>query len=279
MTGLNELLDLYAPPTVPHDLSGRAVAAAVALPQPKARRFGGWRRTNGRGGWKRSVWLGSAALGFAFTSAVAAEVVSGGQIEIPVVHQFVEAIPASLKPARHTAPEKPEKKQLATLETRRVPAAPVAATPLSPVTIADQPPLRQRLLQRFATMEQHVQERRAAGLATPRADRLERQANRIVARRQAQGLPTPPVEQVEMRLVMRQMRIARMMRRMPDDPAAISDVQVQQFMRILPPMRRERFVALDSTMQRQMMVRFAQRLRAKRAERLEQTAPEAPQQP
>src|SRR5213076_1271771 len=118
-----------------HDLAGRAVAAAVAQPQQKARRFGAWRRTGRRGGWKRSVWLGSAALGLAFTSAVAAEVVSGGQIEIPVVHQVVEAIPAALKPAPRKAPEK---KQVATRVVRRVPAAPVAA-PLSPVTIADQP--------------------------------------------------------------------------------------------------------------------------------------------
>jgi hypothetical protein len=37
--------------------------------------------------------IGGAALGFAFTSAVAAEVASGGRIEIPVVHQVVAAIP------------------------------------------------------------------------------------------------------------------------------------------------------------------------------------------
>jgi hypothetical protein len=278
MSGLDELLELYAPPPAPQKLAGRAVAAAVAQPQQKARRFGGWRRTSGRGGWKRSVWLGSAVLGLAFTSAVAAEVVSGGQIEIPVVHQVVEAIPASLK----LAPHKPaEKKQIVARESRRVPAIPVAAAaPQAPEALIDGPaPMRQRLMQRFAGIQQRVQERRAAGLPTPRADRLERRANRIVARRQAKGLPTPPVEQVEMRLAMRQARIARMVKRMPDDPAAITDLQVQQFTRILPPPRRERFVALDPAMQRQMMVRFAQRLRAKRAERLEQAAPDAPQQP
>ena len=36
---------------------------------------------------------------------------------------------------------------------------------------------------------------------------------------------------------------------------------------------------LDPAMQRQKMVRFAQRLRARRAERPEHAAPEAPQQP
>jgi len=267
MSGLNDLLDLYAPPLVPEGLAQRLAAVAVTQPQSKTR--SSWRRGERRGGWKRPVWLGSAAFGLAFTSAVAAEVVSGGQIEIPVVHQVVEAIPASLKPAPHKAPEK---KQPAAHVIRHVPAVPVAAAPV------DQPaPMRQRLIQRFAAMQQRVQERRAAGLPTPRADRIERQANRIVARRQAKGLPTPPVEQVVMRLAMRQARIARMVRRMPEDPMAITDLQVQQFTRILPPPRRERFAALDPATQRQMMVRFAERMRARRAERLEQAAQEPPQ--
>ena len=134
MTGLNQLLDAYTPPSVPQGLAGRAVAAAVAQPQRNGGRFGGWRRGGRRGGWKRSMFAGSAALGLVFTSAVAAEVVSGGRIEIPVVHQVVEAIPA-LRPAPHRAVEK---KQVAVRETRHDTPAPVAATP-EPAALADQP--------------------------------------------------------------------------------------------------------------------------------------------
>ena len=145
---------------------------------------------------------------------------------------------------------------------------------------ADQPrPMRQRLMQRFQAMQQRVQERRAQGLPTPRADRIERRANRIVQQRQARGLPTPPVEQVEMRLAMRQARIARMLRQMPDDPAAITGLQVRQFTRMLPPLRRERFAALSPEMQRQSMVRFVERMRARGAQRPQQASPQAPQQP
>ena len=272
MSSLNQLLDAYTPPPAPQGLAQRAVAAAVAQPQAKGGRFAGWRRGERRGGWKRSMLLGSAAVGLAFTSAVAAEVVSGGRIEIPVVHQVVEAIPI-LRPARHPVVEK---KQLAVREAKHVAAPPIAAAS-QPRAAADQVrPARERLMQRFAAIKQRVDERRAAGLPTPRADRIERQANRIVAQRRARGLPAPPVEQVEARLAMREARTARLLRQIPSDPAAVSDPQVQQFTRLLPPLKRRRFLALNPAMQRQMMVRFVNRVRARRAQRLDQAAPPAP---
>jgi hypothetical protein len=263
MTSLNQLLDGYMPPPVPQDLASRAVVSSVAHPQRNGGRFAVWRRGQRRGGWKRSIFAGSAALGLVFASAVAAEIVSGGRIEIPVVHQVVEAIPV-LRPA---PPHIVEKKQLAMRKARHVAPA-LASDAAQPAVIANQPrPAQQRLMERFAAMEQRVVERRAAGLPTPRADRIERQANRIVERRQARGLPAPSIEQVEMRLAMREALKARLLRQIPDDPAAVSDVQLRQFRRLLPPLKRARFLALNPDIQRQMMVRFAERIRTRRVQR------------
>src|SRR5262245_47112170 len=103
MTGLDPLLDSYSPPPMPAGLAQRAVATAMKASQERSRAYP-WRR-GPRGGWRRGALIGSAALGLAFTSAVAAEVVSGGRIEIPVVHQVVAAIPV-LSASVHK-PEKP----------------------------------------------------------------------------------------------------------------------------------------------------------------------------
>lgn len=278
MSILNQLLDSLAPPRVPEGLAQRAAAAAVQQPQERGRAPWPWGRGERRGGWKRAALAGSAAVGLAFTSAVAAEVVSGGRIEIPVVHEVVEAIPV-LKPQPRAKAD--EHKQLAARPMRRTePAANSAAQPQAQQSAADA--RRQQLMQRFGAIKQRVEERRAAGLPTPRADRIERQAKRIVQQRQARGLATPPVEQVEIRLALREARIARVLRQIPSDPAAISDLQVEQFARILPPRKRERFLALGPDMQRQTMIRLVQRLRARRMQQVQQLEPptlQPPQQP
>ena len=268
MSGLNDLLDLYAPPAAADGLAQRAAVAAAKQPQERARTVF-WRRGGRRGGWKRGALIGSAALGLAFTSAVAAEVVSGGAIQIPVAHQVVEAIPV-LKARAH--PAVVHHHELAAHKVKPVQAKviepaqpPPTATPPQTLFAQNHP----RLAQRFAIMKQRVQERRAAGLPTPRADRLEAQANRIVQNMQAKGLPAPPVEQVEMRLAMRQVMTARLLRRLPDDPALIGDWQVQRFARLLPPQKRERFEALPPNMQRRMMARMAERMRAHQAQQLQ----------
>lgn len=266
MSALNQLLDLYSPPPAPGGLAQRTALAAAKQPQERPRATF-WHRGNRRGGWRRGALIGSAALGLAFTSAVAAEVVSGGAIEIPVAHQVVEAIPV-LK--AHAHPAVAHHRELAVRKLKPSPAKPAELVQTQPQTAAPQTPFAQRhpqLVQRFEAMQQRVAERRAAGLPTPRADRLEAQANRIVQNRQAKGLPTPPVEQVEMRLALRQALTARLLQRLPDDPALIGDWQVQRFGQLLPPQRRERFIALDPAMQRQMMARIAERMRERRAER------------
>src|SRR6185369_12556978 len=129
MSDLNRLLDSYAPPPLPAGLAARASAAAIAAPQDRRGPFARWSRGARRGGWRRGTLIGGAALGIAFTSAVAAEVASGGRIEIPVVHQVVAAIPVF---ATHT-PKTPV--QLASREVRPAPkpleAAPVAEPPVT----------------------------------------------------------------------------------------------------------------------------------------------------
>jgi len=197
--------------------------------------------------------IGGAALGFAFTSAVAAEVVSGGRISIPVVHQVVAAIPVF---ATH-AP-----KETVHLASRSIQPAPkpLEEAPPAPAPMTG----RQRLIQTFTEAKKEVAERRAAGLPTPNADRIERKAKRIVERREAAGLPTPSLDEVELRLAIREWRTMRMLRQVARDPTGITDVQVDRFSRILPPQKREQFLALGPDQQRQLMGRAAQRFLARR---------------
>ena len=269
MSQLNQLLDGFAPPPVPDGLAARSAQAASKFPQER-RSLMPWRRGRTRGGWRRGALIGGAALGFAFTSAVAAEVVSGGRIEIPVVHQVVAAIPAL---STHAA-KKPQ--QVASREVRPAPKPPEAAP-------AAEPPVtqRERLMQTFAEAKKQVAERRAAGLPTPNADRIERKAKRIIDRREAAGLPTPSLDDVELRLAIREWRTMRILRQFARDPSGITDVQVDRFSRILPPQKREQFLALGPDQQRQLMGRAAQRFLARRMQRQAQNSepPQIAQQP
>lgn len=274
MSGLDQLLDAYAPPPVPEGLARRSAAAAAVLPQ-EARAVPTWRRMARRTGWRRGTLVGGAALSLALTSAVAAEVVSGGRIELPVAHQIVEAIPA-LKEQASSHVERPR------VAVRRPSTrAPDKALPVEAAVTSDsaQPAValrREQLMQRFRTMRQRVDEKRAQGLPTPHADRIEARAKRAIKQRQERGFPTPSLEEVEMRMAMREVRVAQMLRRVPADPAAISDAQVARFARLLPPRRRAQFLSLSPQMQRQLMVRFAQRQRLRRARQQVLTPPQQP---
>ena len=251
MSQLNQLLDSFAPPPVPEGLAERAAQAASKVPQER-RSLMPWRRGSARSGWRRGALIGSAALGFAFTSAVAAEVASGGRIQIPVVHQVVAAIPVF-----STHAKKPV--QMASREIRPAPKPPEATPAAEPAVTP-----RERLMQTFVEAKKQVAERRAAGLPTPNADRIERKAKRIVERREAAGLPTPSLDEVELRLAIREWRTMRMLRQVARDPSGITDVQVDRFSRILPPQKREQFLALGPDQQRQLMGRAAQRFLARR---------------
>jgi hypothetical protein len=270
MSDLNRLLDSYAPPAVPESLAARAAAAAIEHPQEKAVAGLPWRRGDRRGGWKRPLWIGSAVIGLAFTSAVAAEVVSGGAIEIPVAHQVVAAIPV-LNAVAH-----PKKAPVHRLTAAQAPKAQPAQTASVEPSGAQPPvsPRREQAMQRFQKMQQAVAERRAAGLPTPRADRIERQANAIVQRREAKGLPTPSLDEVELRLAMREARTARILRQIARAPSAISDGQVQRFASVLPPQKRDRFMALAPEQQRALIARLVERMAERRAMHQGPAAPE-----
>lgn len=275
MSELDKLLQGYAPPPVPAGLAQRAAAEAIEQPQ-EAGRGAEPRRGDRRGGWKRPLWIGATSFGLAFTSAVAATVVSGGRIEIPVVHQVVEAVPVLKEARQRNEPPKPVAEVVAPK-----PAAPDAEQPVeakAAMPAPGEPGWRKaRVAETLVKAKQHVEARRAAGLPTPRADRIERQAKAIVERREAAGLPTPTVEEVEAGLALREMRRMWLMRRAGRlDPSMLTEQQLMRIANHLPPQKRERFLALSPEMQRQLVVQQIERMRARRAIRqgLQQPAPE-----
>ena len=270
MTGLNPLLDSYAPPSAPAGLAQRAADAAAKAPQERRTPFP-WRRGQ-RGGWRRGAMIGGAAIGLVLTSAVAAEVVSGGRIEIPVVHQVVAAIPV-LSATAHRA-ESPA--ELASRTAKPAPKPPAAAIEAQPASLVTP---RERFAQKFAEAKLQVAERRAAGLPTPNADRIERKAKAIVARREAAGLPTPSLDEVEMRVAFRELRTMRILRQVARDPSGINDVQVARFARILPPQKRAIFLALGPDQQRALMGRTAKRFLERRMQTPMQAANQQPTEP
>jgi hypothetical protein len=264
MSELDKLLQGCGPPAVPVGLAQRAVAEAVKQAQETAP--APQRRGNRRGGWKRPLWIGATGFGIAFTSAVAATVVSGGRIEIPVVQQVVEAIPVLDKATRRNEPlpqvaeAKPPKPEAAVDE----PAQAVAVAPQP-----GEPGYRKaRVMQKLAEAKVQVEARRAAGLPTPRADRIEHQAKAIVERREAAGLPTPSVEEVEAGLALRELRQMWLMRRAGRiDPSMLTDQQLARIANHLPPEKRERFLALPPNLQRQLVVQRIEQMRARRMAR------------
>jgi hypothetical protein len=265
MTGLNPLLDLYAPPEVPDGLAQRVAAAAATAQQERSRAVP-WPRGTVRG-WRRGTLIASAAVGLIFTSAVAAEVVSGGRIEIPVVHQVVAAIPV-LSASSHRA-ESPLQLASRTMKPAQKPEA--VSDPQSQPRATP----RERAVERFDRMKQKAAERRAAGLPTPNADRIERKAIRIVERREAAGLPVPSLDEVEMRVAFREWRTMRILRQVARDPSGITDVQVARLARILPAQKRAQFLALGPDQQRVLIGQSAQRFleRRMRAQALAAASP------
>jgi hypothetical protein len=172
------LRDLPPVPPVPAGLAKRVLAAAAATPQEArpayARRAAGRDR---RGKWlRRPFFVGTAALGLVFTSAVAAT---------------LAGVPIPQKIAAVFFPEEkaPEPKQVVAPHrvSRPVPAAaaPVQAAGAGPV--ADAPVWAQRPnpWRRLFMAERIIAARRAMGLPTPGADRLQRQLRQRAERWQA----------------------------------------------------------------------------------------------
>jgi hypothetical protein len=186
MTGsrLEALLGEVAAPPLPAGLTERVAAAAVLAPQearPGAARRAWTPRRDRRGAWLRRPLVGGAiALGLAFSGAVAAtlagvplpEKVAAVMAQIPFVgHKAAE--PEQHPAVRHAALRPPPR-------PARVEAAAAAPPPPAPLL---QPAFQPRpaMVRRLALAE------------------------RIVERRQAMDLPTPPVQQVQRMLMRRQM--------------------------------------------------------------------------
>lgn len=259
MSELDKLLRSYAPPPAPEGLARRSAEAALKHAQVRRHRAG-WARSASRRGWRRPLLIGGASVSLAFTSALAATVASGGRIDIPLVSTVAAAVPIFNSP-RPDPPAPPELPRPAA----SVAEAPAKAGPALASQAAGESPRRQQILERYRVAKQAVEQRRAAGQPTPRADRIEAAARRIAERRQSAGLETPPVEEIEAALAFRQLTRARQLERI--DPGAITEAQIARFAQRLPPERRERFLALEPDAQRRLMVRALERLLARRAAR------------
>lgn len=258
MTALDKLLQAYTPPPVPTGLAERAAAAAGHAQGPPHAQSP--RRRDRRGSWlRRPLLAGTAALGLAFTSAVATTYVSGGRIQIPVVESVISSVPAldrainpKSEPVRQVAEaptvnQPPEEQTGAAVTSQRQPGETRAA----------------QVLQRLQT---NVDQRRAAGLPTPRADRIDRTAEAIVARRQARGLPTPPVERVKAGLALRELKRMRD-QRAGGAPQAITPERLERIAERLPPNMRARFEQMTPEQQQMAVRRFIERRRMRQAMR------------
>ena len=197
---LEALLAEVAAPPVPAGLAGRVTAAAIALSQEArpalARRASGRDR---RGAWLRRPLVGGAiALGLAFSGAVAATLagvplpskVAAVMAQIPFVGRKAaepEPVPvrhAAARPAPRLAPVGPP---------------PVETAMVEPGAFADAgpPPMRPAALRRMML------------------------ARRIVERREAMGLPTPSVEQVQ-RIIHRRQMLRRWEQATPEQRQAFA---------------------------------------------------------
>jgi hypothetical protein len=172
------LHDLPPAPPVAAGLAARVLAAAAATPQEtrpaSARRAA---RRDRRGKWlRRPLLAGTAALGLVFTSAVAAT---------------LAGVPIPQKIAAVFFPEEKAPEPRPVVAPRRAPRpAPAAA---APVQTAEAAPAAEAPIwspgagpwRRLFMAERIIAARRAMGLPTPGADRVERQLRRRAERWQA----------------------------------------------------------------------------------------------
>lgn len=230
-SALDALLTGYTPPPMPEGLAARVAEAAVALPQEAARTAARpWR--DRRGSWlRRPLVIGGAALGLAFSGAVAATYV--GVPLPPKVQSVLAELPFVRVRAEPEAPKAPPRKAAPARAEDVRPAAAEAAQPnperplrafwreLSPYErrrLYNAPPGR-----RLTVAKQIVDARRSIGLPTPGAERIER----AVERRRARAIERNPVvkARIENRRAIRRARIrAEIERRGDVTPALPVDV-------------------------------------------------------
>ncbi len=194
---LDALLSELTPPPVPAGLAARAADAALALAQAPALPAGRGDRRDRRGAWlRRPLIAGGIALGLAFSGAVAATL-AGVEVALPPKVQTVLAEVPFFGRMAKAEPSAPAPAPAPRRRAAPPPAAPVEAAP----TLTEPDPMQQmrraRAVRRYLIARQIVAERRAAGLPTPRADRIEQVIEQRLVR---QGvLPADPVERAEIR--------------------------------------------------------------------------------
>lgn len=168
--------DLPPPPPIPGGLQARVLAAAAATPQEphpaRARRIAA--RRDRRGGWlRRPLLAGTAALGLVFTSAVAATLAG-----VPIPQKIAAVFfPETRAPEPKAAP-------VPRRAPRPAPAAPVRTADAEPVDPLIEPFARPNAppWRRLMMAQRVIEARRAMGLPTPGADRIERQLRRRAQR-------------------------------------------------------------------------------------------------
>lgn len=171
---LDALLRDLPPPPVPAGLAARVLAAAAATSQEtqplRARRAA---RRDRRGRWlRRPVLAGTAALGLLVTSAVAATLAG-----VPIPQKIAAVFfPEEKAPAPKQAEPPRRAARPATSGGTPVQSAEAGPVAEEPEWAREPGPLRRLLL-----VQRMVDARRAMGLPTPGADRLERQLRRRAA--------------------------------------------------------------------------------------------------
>lgn len=209
MSALDRLLAELSPPPVPAGLAGRIEAAALATAQEphaeRARRAVLPRRDR-RGGWRRRFVIGAGAIGLAFSGAVAATLAG---VPLPAK---VEAVLAKLPLIGREAPPKAAPQVQARAERPhpvRQAAAPAATVPqIAPESVVPKP-LRMGEIRRLRQLRRMVAARRAAGLPTPRADRIEQRLRRNLAERWQAATPAQRQRFLERRAARIEARRAR----------------------------------------------------------------------
>jgi hypothetical protein len=221
-----DLLRAQVPaPPVPAGLADRIVVAITKLPQEA--RLAHARRATGRdrrGAWLRRPLIGGAiALGLAFSGAVAATLAG---VPLPSkVEAVIAQIPFVGGKAARPAPA-PVRHAAARPAPRPAPIAPpsagIASAERAPLNIGSRPAAIRRMIL----------------------------ARRIVARREAMGLPTPPVRQVE-RMIHRRQMIRRWRSATPEQrqsflashPRAAAMIEAHEARRAATPEQREAYLA------------------------------------
>lgn len=258
-TRLDALLrDLPPPPPVQAGLAARILAAAAATPQEARQAHARRNARDRRGKWlRRPLFAGTAALGLVFTSAVAATLAG-----VP--------IPQKIAAVFFPATKAPEPREVA--PPRRTPR-PAAAAP-TPVQTSQAEPAKESSvwsprpnpLRRLFMAERIIAARRAMGLPTPGADRLERQL-----RRRAELWQAATPEQRAAWVQRQQLRqdVRRAMLSTPEGRAELAAQDQRQRWRLLRDWRARRMAGFPLSPEERELRQERRQWREARRERLQ----------